>query len=178
MIFVTVGTTYFEELVQEIDRLAGCGAVTDRVFVQIGSGRYIPEHVEWVRYVDNMREVEEAADLVICAGGATVFKLLLLGKRFIATPNRQVKDDHQATLLRELEARGWCSCCWDISKLGELLAAPSPCQPYPGDAELVWRIWSDLFPDLVRRPDSMTSSPDKASTSGPPSVMAGRELDL
>lgn len=149
MIFVTAGTTYFDELIREMDRLACSGVIEDHILSQIGSGAFIPQHMEWVRYVDNMREVMNSADVVVCAGGATVFELLVLGKRFIAVPNRHVKDDHQAIVLRQLESEGWCNCCWDMSQLETMLRDVPPCKPYPREPELPRRLWADLFPDLT-----------------------------
>ena len=161
MIFVTVGTTYFDELVMEVDRLCRAGVIADRCYMQIGSGKYIPQHADWVRYLDGLRDVEEQADLVICHGGVgSVFELLELNKQFIAAPNRQVKDDHQADLLRALESEGWCNCCWALSQLEDLLKRQRPCKPYPKDPVLARHLWSELFPDLCTEGPQRNGRPD------------------
>ena len=145
MIFVTVGSTYFNELVQEVDRLAGAGVIQDHVLAQIGSGEYIPHHLEWVRYLDDLNPSYDQADLVICHGGVgTVFELLLLKKPFIAVANRALAGDHQTDLLRALEAKGWCTVCLNMSKLGELIKEPPTSRPYLGESGLSKHVWKSL----------------------------------
>jgi len=144
MIFVTVGTTYFDELIREVDRLAGTGAISGNVLAQIGQGQYVPSNIEWVRYLRDMRPSLEKAELTICHGGVTVFELLLMHRPFLAVPNRALPGDHQTGMLRALEARGWCACCYDVANLGEALKNMPKCKPYPCDARLARTIWSDL----------------------------------
>ena len=145
MIIVTVGTTYFEELIIEVDRLCGEGFIKDDVLSQIGSGNYIPKHMRWTRIVDNFTELLQSADLVISAGGATVFELLAMGKDFIAVPNRHVKDDHQAKMLLELESLDYCNCCWVLSNLNNLIKLRPKRKQYPKDPELPKYLWNDLL---------------------------------
>jgi beta-1,4-N-acetylglucosaminyltransferase len=148
MIFVTVGTTHFDDLVREVDRLCAAGAIADRVSMQIGSGKYVPRNAGWVRYLDNLREMEQQADLVICHGGVgSLFELLDLKKNFIAVPNRQLPDDHQAQLLRALESEGCCRCCWNLNTLESLLVDNSAIIPYSQRAGLPEVIWKSLFSD-------------------------------
>jgi beta-1,4-N-acetylglucosaminyltransferase len=143
MIFVTVGTTHFDDLIREVDRLLECGVVRDRVYAQIGSGSYVPRHAEWVRYLENIRQVEEEADLVICHGGVgSVFELLYLDKDFIAVPNPELPDGHQAELLSALIEEGWCTCCFDLRDLGALIADGRTRKPYPKAPQLPGHIWS------------------------------------
>jgi len=145
MIFVTVGTTRFERLIEEIDRLAGAGVIKDKVFAQIGQGEYIPSHLEWTRYVQGIEEYYRKADLVICHGGAaTVFELLRMGRRFVAVPNRLLQDDHQTDLLRTLDARGWAVCCFELDRLGSLITSMPSTRPYPFDAALPSAVWDFL----------------------------------
>ena len=56
MIFVTVGTQFFDELIDEVDRLAGEGAFDRPVFAQIGLHPAMPRHIEHVPFVENIRE--------------------------------------------------------------------------------------------------------------------------
>ena len=49
MIFVTVGTTRFEALIVEVDRLAA-SATAEPVLCQIGSGDYEPAHCDYFRF--------------------------------------------------------------------------------------------------------------------------------
>ena len=146
MIFVTVGTTYFDSLVCEVDRLVERGVLREHVLMQIGQGHYVPQHAPWIRYVDNIRELEEAADLVIChAGVGSIFELLALRKPFLAVPNRDVKDDHQADLLRALEAEGACTCCWNLSDLATLVLNPRAPTQQQRPIDLPATIWRNCL---------------------------------
>jgi UDP-N-acetylglucosamine transferase subunit ALG13 len=148
MIFVTVGTTYFDELVAEVDRLVSTGGIPGDVFVQIGSGTYIPESCRWVRYLDSLEPEFRRSDLTICAGGATVFELLRLGRPFIAVPNRRVQDDHQLDVLRALEAEGCCTYCLDLRDLGARIRDGVDLRPYtyrPRLASAVWEYAATTF---------------------------------
>lgn len=145
MIFVTVGTTHFDGLISQIDALVAEGTIKTEVYAQIGQGTYIPQHLEWFRYTDKIRELEEKADLVICHGGVgSIFELMELQKPFIAVPNRDVQDDHQADLLRALEADGSCHCCWDLAKLGLAIANLPNFRPRRMRGELASVIWDEL----------------------------------
>ena len=53
MIFVTVGTTDFDQLVEAADRLAAAG--DEEFVIQIGHGHYEPQHAAWFRFADRWR---------------------------------------------------------------------------------------------------------------------------
>lgn len=143
MIFVTVGSTHFDNLIREVDRLISAGVIQDDVFAQIGAGRYIPRHARWTRYLDSLHETEEQADLVICHGGVgSVFELLNMDKDFIAVANPDLPDGHQAELLGTLAAEGWCTCCLNLSELEQSLVTPRRRKPYPRNPQLPHHIWS------------------------------------
>jgi beta-1,4-N-acetylglucosaminyltransferase len=146
MILVTVGTTYYDELVQAVDRLAGAGEIAGPVLAQIGEGKYVPSHIQWVRYVPDLKDYFRKADLVIChGGGGTVLELLHMGKAFIAVPNRVLQHDHQSDLLRALEAEHWCVACYDLAKLGSVIKNRPVPRPYPADPELPGAVWDFLL---------------------------------
>lgn len=110
MILVTVGTQYFDELIEQVDRLAEQGRFADDVLAQIGlSGE--PAHVRWIRFTDRMPELIDQADLVIThAGTGSVMQCLSQGKRFIAVVNSSKKHDHQREFVEELSRR--YDFCW------------------------------------------------------------------
>ena len=144
MIYVTVGTTYFDELVREVDDLAGKGVFSQEVIAQIGRGDYKPSHIQWVAYANN-DEYFQRADTVICHGGVgTVFGLLQLGKDFIAVANRALPHDHQADLLRILESNGWCRCCYDITEIEEAYLSRRENKPYQPDSSLARAVWAEV----------------------------------
>jgi beta-1,4-N-acetylglucosaminyltransferase len=159
MIFVTVGTTYFDELVAEVDRLVGEGVIRERVVAQIGQGKYTPDNLEWFRYAADLDVYYSQADVVICHGGVgTVFELLEIGKSFVAVANRDLPGDHQDDLLRAMGARGWCVMCCELTELGDVVRNLPPCRPYRSRAELPARLWSDLVNDLGGRRAASTGT--------------------
>ena len=122
MIFVTVGTTYFDDLIEEVDRLVKTGEIDDDVFAQIGQGQYVPANIKWTNYLSDIYSYYDQADLVICHGGTgTVLELLTRSKDFIAVSNRELPCDHQADFLKALELRDYCACCYDVSELAKML---------------------------------------------------------
>ena len=152
MIFVTVGTTYFDELIMEVDRLIEAGVIAEEALAQIGSGSYLPKHMRWVRYLPELRCYYEAARLVICHGGVgTVFEMLAIGRPFIAVANRSLVDDHQADLLRALAAREWCVCCYEVSRLAETIEQFRSSRSYSGEAELARHVWNVLLDGEYQR---------------------------
>lgn len=145
MIFVTVGTTHFDDLVREIDALAGSGSVRDRVVCQIGSGRYEPAHAEHFRFQPSIDHWFDEADLVICHGGATVMSLLQKRKRFVAIANAVLAGDHQTAFLSRLAQQTgfpWSRSVADLGRLIELaLKQPVPAVDFPHlAAELKGRV--------------------------------------
>lgn len=102
MIFVTVGTTQFDALIQAVDGIAASGILSEPVVCQIGSGSYIPRHCEHYKFKPSIDDDMEKSSLVICHGGATVLSLLAMEKRFIAVANTTLSDDHQSFFLNHL----------------------------------------------------------------------------
>jgi UDP-N-acetylglucosamine transferase subunit ALG13 len=102
MIFVTVGTTKFDDLIQAVDDLAGRGLLEDNVVCQIGAGSYLPKYCEHFSYKPSIDEYLEKAQLVITHGGSTVLTLLKLQKPFISIANTALPGDHQSIFLGKL----------------------------------------------------------------------------
>ena len=114
MIFVTVGNGKFDPLIKEIDRLIGSGSIKDQVVMQIGHGRYHPQHCESFQFKSTLEHYFDQADLVISHGGpGSVFDVLRKGKKLIALPNRDRTDPrHQVEYLRAMaqETSGLIYC--------------------------------------------------------------------
>ncbi|MCD6461230.1 MAG: hypothetical protein J7L61_00605 [Thermoplasmata archaeon] len=109
MLFVTVGSTYFDRLIREVDRLAGenrlPGVLGDEVVAQIGSGKYEPKHIRFFRYAPSLQEYFERADLVIShAAAGTLFPLLNMGKRVVAVTNPRLRIYTEGDMI-EVESR-------------------------------------------------------------------------
>jgi len=119
MIFVTVGTYKFDELIEEIDILVARGIIKDNVICQIGCGTYIPTHVcEWLRYTNEVEKIISQAELVIGHGGTgTTLVPLRLNTRFIGVVNRSLADNHQLEFLEAMKKNGFIEYCEDVKLL-------------------------------------------------------------
>lgn len=143
MIFVTVGTTHFDPLIQAVDGLAAAGRLTDSVLFQIGSGRYEPRNGAFFRFKPSIDDELASADLVITHGGITVLSLLANRKRFVAVANTVLADNHQRGYLKSLGERS--SMIWTdrVDNLAELVDRALASEPPRIEAP-------SLAPDLLR----------------------------
>jgi beta-1,4-N-acetylglucosaminyltransferase len=125
-VFVTVGTTKFEKLIEELskdellDILYSLGYTL--VQFQVGSGAYKrnEEHskiqVKYHPYFENFDEEIASADLVIShAGAGTCLEVLKKQKPLIVVTNEDLMDNHQTELAEELARQGYLKCCTPTS---------------------------------------------------------------
>ena len=131
MILVTVGSTQFEALIREVDRLVGNGTIVDDVVCQIGTGKYEPVHCKFFRFKRSISEDLDAADLVISHGGNTVFEAIAQRKPLIAVANIELADDHQTTMLSAVAEQIPILWTRDPSELGNLISMAN--QAYSND---------------------------------------------
>ena len=136
MIFVTVGTTDFDALVQAMDRLAP--TLGEEVVAQIGQGRYEPRQVsEWFRLAPSLDPYYSRARLVVSHGGlGTLMEVLGRGGRLVGVSNPDRYDRHQEDLLSYLDEAGHLVWCRDLGRLSEAIALAGekafvPYQPPP-----------------------------------------------
>ena len=116
MIFVTVGTTKFNALVKEIDKIAKNS--NKKFIVQIGNGDYIPKNCDWFRFSNSLNEYYKKSNLIISQGGAaTIFEILMLNKRLISVNNPSLSGNHQTEILSKLGSENYLIWCSDITKL-------------------------------------------------------------
>jgi beta-1,4-N-acetylglucosaminyltransferase len=122
MIFVTVGTWKFDELVEVVDRAVKTGLLEKSVVIQIGSGTYEPKHCEYFRLVSSLQPYYDRAELVVAHGGTgTTFEVLDRGLKLISVANSHVQDNHQHEFLEALELDGYLRYCRDLSQLADLI---------------------------------------------------------
>ena len=120
VILVTVGTSDFDQLVERMDQLAP--SMEHQVFLQIGNGRYVPQHCDYVRFAPSLDPYYEQADLVVAHGGlGTTMEVLLRGIRLISVQNTTCIDDHQNDILDALSQQGHLVWCRDLDELPHLL---------------------------------------------------------
>lgn len=127
VLFVTVGNGKFEALVKEIDQLKGSGRIKEDVIVQLGHGKYKPQHCKWFTFESPLDPYYKKARVVISHGGpGIVFEVLRRKKKLLAVPNRNRTDPrHQVEYLRamakETPALLYCDKVSDLlGRLGDL----------------------------------------------------------
>ena len=123
MILVTVGSTHFDELIEQVDALAKSQpSLRDQLVCQIGNGTYVPENCTYFRYSDDFADILDRADIVITHGGTTVLNCIKIGKRFIGVANTSLADDHQSKMLRQCAKYVDFPWTRDPGEVGELFA--------------------------------------------------------
>ena len=116
MIFATVGTTRFDELVEAIDNIVP--TLNEKVVIQIGNQKNVPLNCEYFTFDDDLLKYYKKADIVIAHGGAgTIFEVLNLGKKLIAVENPNTLGGHQGDLLGKLSKEGYLTWCKDLNKI-------------------------------------------------------------
>ncbi|KAG8947026.1 N-acetylglucosaminyldiphosphodolichol N-acetylglucosaminyltransferase catalytic subunit alg13 [Tulasnella sp. 424] len=124
--FVTVGSTKFDALIQQVLNDATIQAFLKNSFtdlvVQAGNsvlpatwnliGKDLKKDVDGLtitvwRFKASLKEEIDGADLVIShAGSGTILDTLRAGKQLIVIPNNTLLDDHQTELAEALHERG------------------------------------------------------------------------
>ncbi len=117
MIFVTVGTTDFDDLVRHMDELAP--TLGEEVICQIGRGSYLPQHCQFFRFAPSLDDYLQRSRLVVSHGGlGSVMEALRLGKPLIGVSNPDRSDHHQDDVLSTLETGNyilWCRSLRDLA---------------------------------------------------------------
>ena len=136
-IFVTVGTTDFDEMIEVLDsadfvsflELCSC----ERVVFQIGRGKYEPKYLvdassktrrrgrskasgkhafefEYFRYAPTLKDYMQNASLIIShAGAGSITESLQLKKSLLVCVNESLMDNHQLELARACQKENWCA---------------------------------------------------------------------
>ena len=137
MIFVTVGTTEFDALVQAADQLAAAG---EDVVIQSGNGLVEPVQARWFRFAPSLDPYYELADVVVTHGGlGTVSEVLQRGLPLVGVSNPDRYDRHQDQILQAMENAGHLVWCRDLADLPEAVeqAARSKLVPYQPPASQI-----------------------------------------
>ncbi|UCF33831.1 MAG: hypothetical protein JSV78_00690 [Phycisphaerales bacterium] len=121
MIFVTTGTVKgYRAMIQRADELAAGELADELVVAQIANCSYVPRHMAYFRYMEQVGVVFERADVIVGHGGTgTTIEALKLGKRFVGVSDPTLPDNHQYEFLEELAQRGLLIHCRDLRLLGE-----------------------------------------------------------
>ncbi|KAG9272640.1 UDP-N-acetylglucosamine transferase subunit ALG13 homolog isoform X1 [Astyanax mexicanus] len=157
-VFVTVGTTCFDDLISSMTSAEVVKALVNRgytdVVLQVGRGSSVPDsqscpglRLEAFRFKESIAENIQQADLVIShAGAGSCLEALGAGKPLLVVVNDKLMDNHQLELAKQLQADShllYCTC----STLPQTLR----------DMDL-----SALLPFLPGQPQKFASFLDKA----------------
>ncbi|KAM3866825.1 UDP-N-acetylglucosamine transferase subunit ALG13 [Diretmus argenteus] len=124
-VFVTVGTTRFDELVERVTSPDAVQALKnrgyERLVLQVGQGSVLPHpdscpqlKLEVFRFKDSIAEDFRRADLVIShAGAGSCLEALGAGKPLLVVVNDRLMNNHQLELARQLHMDShllYCTC--------------------------------------------------------------------
>jgi len=116
VVFVTVGTTYFDELIEKFDQENILQALVDagytKITYQIGKGNYEPKNCKNFKGIDNeiyrykpslLDDMKGATLIVSACGAGTLLECLRLEKKVIGVINERLMNNHQVEILDVLE---------------------------------------------------------------------------
>ena len=99
MIFVTVGSRNypFDRLLEKLDSLYEEGVLTDTMFAQIGTSKYLPKHYEYKDFIprEEFDKRMKQADIVVSHGASgSIMSALNAGKKVIAVSRLKKYGEH------------------------------------------------------------------------------------
>ncbi|XP_055034415.2 UDP-N-acetylglucosamine transferase subunit ALG13 [Misgurnus anguillicaudatus] len=124
-VFVTVGTTCFDDLIVTVTSNECVQALIDRGYtdmvLQVGRGSVVPDpeicpglRLQVFRFKDSIAEDMRRADLVIShAGAGSCLEALGANKPLIVVVNDKLMDNHQLELAKQLQSDShliYCTC--------------------------------------------------------------------
>jgi len=118
-IFVTVGTTQFDALIEYLDSHL---PKDYEVLFQIANGEYKPKNFKFITYTDKIDALYQEYDYIIThAGAGTIYKLLDLHKKMIVVPNLDRIDKHQIDIANYMEKNNHVISCIEYSDIPDAL---------------------------------------------------------
>ncbi|KAM9274267.1 UDP-N-acetylglucosamine transferase subunit ALG13-like [Morus bassanus] len=143
-VFVTVGTTSFDDLIATVCSPAALQVLQSRGYeklvLQVGRGALKPElcstsalAVEAFRFKESLAEDLWRADLVIShAGAGSCLETLEKGKPLVVVINEKLMNNHQLELAKQLHRDGhvlYCNCSTLVDTLQSMDL--STLKPFP-----------------------------------------------
>jgi len=145
-VFVTVGTTSFQTLVNLVisdkaaEQFSNWGV--KKVLIQAGKSNAKEDDNKWIQndvefemydYKTSLAEDMRWADLIIChAGAGTTIEGLDLGKVLIVVPNEKLMDNHQIQLARKLHKESYAFMTTVDTFFEDVeLVDPAKVKPFP-----------------------------------------------
>ena len=126
MIFVSVGTRHngFDRLIKKLDELSGEGKIKEQIVAQIGNGKYIPSHIEAIKFCSPQEFddlISQSSMVVSHAGVGVMMSAILKRKPVIALPRKaslnEMDDDHQFNTAKQFEQEEMILVAYDESQL-------------------------------------------------------------
>lgn len=116
-IFVTVGTTAFDELIETIDT----SKMKHDFILQISKkSKYKPKNYPYFDFTDDIEMYYSQADAIVTHSGAgSVYRLLELKKKIIIVPNLLRVDKHQSDLSNFMKKNHYAIVCDDIKYINK-----------------------------------------------------------
>ncbi len=113
-VFVTTGTTNFNELIDAVLTLND----SYEVAVQTPTAYKDTSSCRFFDFVNDITDYYQWADIIIThAGAGSVYKLLELEKKILVVPNLSRKDKHQAQLADYVKDNNYGAVCYDLNFL-------------------------------------------------------------
>lgn len=117
-IFVTVGTTPFDTLIEAIDTFNFKERLN--ITMQISTGKYVPKNYKFFDFTERINEYYEQANIVVThAGAGSIYNLLEKGKKIIIVPNLDRIDKHQDEISNYVYKNNYGKVCYSIKEIGE-----------------------------------------------------------
>lgn len=117
-LFVTVGTTRFDSLLQQV-AIDPFFRSNDCV-LQVGPGGLKPEGFEAFDYTTRIEEYCKRADVVIThAGAGSIYQILELRKPMVIVPNTDRLDRHQHDIATFMHTKGYALSVFALERLSE-----------------------------------------------------------
>jgi beta-1,4-N-acetylglucosaminyltransferase len=121
VIFVAVGTSHFDSLIEQVDSIAP--RLPEEVVMQIGTSRREPKNAAFFRFAPSLEEYFARASVVISHGGFGIMtEALERGLKVIAVENTDMFDNHQVELLEKFDAGGYVLWCRDLRDIESAIA--------------------------------------------------------
>jgi beta-1,4-N-acetylglucosaminyltransferase len=128
-IFVTVGTTPYNDLFQHLSFIENSSWHFD---CQTADAEVSYANLTCFDYTPNWQSHIEKADLVIThAGAGSVYKLLEMGKKIMVIPNLERIDHHQLDLANYVEKNGYALVCRVLNDIEQVIAKAEQYAPTP-----------------------------------------------
>lgn len=130
LIFLTVGSALpFDRLVKIVDQAVAKGNIEQRVFAQIGDGDYVPQHMEYTRFLpkpDYEAVVSSSTAIISHAGIGSIVSALKLKIPLLVLPRSpnhgELVDHHQEKTAKAFAERGHLMVFFDERELKKCLA--------------------------------------------------------